>query len=156
MKKKVILRGLFGLPVGIAIGFVITLLISICIGDGSFYPVTPELIQPMGNELNAVILQTILCAILGGGFAMASVIWEIDSWSLAKQSGVYFLIISVVMLPIAYFANWMKHAITGVLSYVGIFVMIFAAVWISQYLLWKRRIKEMNARIQGEDDQKRN
>lgn len=156
MKKKVILRGLFGLPVGIAIGFVITLLISICIGDGAFYPVTPELIQMMGNQLNAVILQTILCAILGGGFAMASVIWEIDSWSLAKQSGVYFLVISVVMLPIAYFANWMKHSITGVLSYVGIFVMIFAAVWISQYLLWKRRIKKMNARIHGEDDQKRN
>lgn len=156
MKKKVILRGLFGLPVGIAIGFVITLLISICIGDGSFYPVTPELIQTMGSQLNAVILQTILCAILGGGFAMASVIWEIDSWSLAKQSGVYFLVISVVMLPIAYFANWMKHSIIGVLSYVGIFVMIFAAVWISQYLLWKRRIKKMNARIHGEDDQKRN
>ena len=156
MKKKIILRGLFGLPAGIAIGFVITLLISICIGDGSFYPVTPELIKTTGNELNAVVLQTILCAILGVGFAMASVIWEIDSWSLAKQSGVYFLIISVVMLPIAYFANWMKHSITGVLSYVGIFVMIFAAVWISQYLLWKRRIKKMNARIHGEDDQKRN
>ncbi len=156
MKKKIILRGLFGLPVGIAIGFVITLLISICIGDGSFYPVTSELIQTTGNELNAVVLQTILYAILGVGFAMASVIWEIDSWSLAKQSGVYFLIISVVMLPIAYFANWMKHSITGVLSYVGIFVMIFAAVWISQYLLWKKRIKKMNARIHGEDDQKRN
>ena len=156
MKKKVILRGLFGLPVGIAIGFVITLLISICIGDGAFYPVTPELIQMMGNQLNAVILQTILCAIIGVGFAMASVIWEIDSWSLAKQSGVYSLVISVVMLPIAYFANWMKHSIAGVLSYVGIFVMFFAAVWISQYLLWKRRIKKMNARIHGEDDQKRN
>ena len=155
MKKKMILRGLFGLPVGIAIGFVITLLISICIGDGSFYPVMPELIQTAGNELNAVILQTILCAVLGAGFAMASVIWEMDSWSLAKQSGVYFLVISLVMLPIAYFANWMKHSIAGVLSYVGIFVVIFAAVWLSQYLLWKRRIKKMNARIHGEEAQKR-
>lgn len=61
-----------------------------------------------------------------------------------------------VLFPFANFANWMKHSITGVLSYVGIFVMIFAAVWISQYLLWKSRIKKMNARIHGEDDQKRN
>ena len=156
MKKKVVLRGLFGLPVGIAIGFVISLIISVCIGNGSFYPVAPELIDTMGNELNAVVLQTILCALLGVGFAMASVIWEIDSWSLAKQSGVYFLIISVVMLPIAYFANWMKHSVTGIFSYAGIFVAIFAAVWISKYLLWKRRIKKMNAQIHGEDDQKRN
>ena len=111
MKKKILMRGLFGLPTGIAIGFVITLIISICIGNGSFYPVTPELIDATGNELNAVILQTVLCAIMGAGFAAASIIWELDSWSLAKQSGIYFMIISVIMLPIAYFTNWMKHTV---------------------------------------------
>ena len=141
------MRGLFGLPTGIAIGFVITLIISICIGNGSFYPVTPELIDATGNELNAVILQTVLCAIMGAGFAAASIIWELDSWSLAKQSGIYFMIISVIMLPIAYITNWMKHTILGVLSYVAIFVAIFVVVWISQYLLWKRKIKQMNTLV---------
>lgn len=151
MKKKIIMRGLFGLPTGIAIGFVITLIISACIGTGSFYPVTPELIDTMGNELNAVILQTVLCAIMGVGFAAASVIWELDSWSLAKQSGVYFMIISVIMLPIAYVTNWMKHTILGVLSYVAIFAAIFVVVWISQYLLWKRKIKKMNALVSKDE-----
>lgn len=147
MKKKIIMRGLLGLPTGIAIGFVITLIISACIGNGSFYPVTPELIDTMGNELNAVILQTVLCAVMGVGFAAASVIWELDSWSLAKQSGIYFMIISVIMLPIAYVTNWMKHTALGVLSYVAIFVAIFVIVWLSQYLLWKRKIKKMNALV---------
>lgn len=147
MKKKIIMRGLFGLPTGIAIGFVITLIISICIGNGSFYPVTPELIDATGNELNAVILQTVLCAIMGAGFAAASIIWELDSWSLAKQSGIYFMIISVIMLPIAYLTNWMKHTALGVLSYVAIFVAIFVVVWLSQYLLWKRKIKQMNTLV---------
>ena len=147
MKKKIIMRGLLGLPTGIAIGFVITLIISACIGNGSFYPVTPELIDTMGNELNAVILQTVLCAVMGVGFAAASVIWELDSWSLAKQSGIYFTIISASMLPIAYVTNWMKHTALGVLSYVAIFVAIFIIVWLSQYLLWKRKIKKMNALV---------
>ena len=151
MKKKIIMRGLFGLPTGIAIGFVITLIISACIGNGSFYPVTPELIDTMGNELNAVILQTVLCAIMGVGFAAASVIWELDSWSLAKQSGVYFMIISVVMLPIAYVTNWMKHTILGVLSYVAIFAAIFVVVWLSQSLLWKRKIKKRNALVSKDE-----
>lgn len=154
MKRKIILRGLFGLPMGIAIGFVITLIISACFGNGSFYPVTPELIDTVGNELNAVILQTILCAIMGAGFAAASVIWELDSWSLAKQSGIYFLIISVIMLPIAYVTNWMKHSVVGFISYAGIFVAIFVAVWISQYLSWKRKIKKMNAFVSKEGEQK--
>ena len=144
MKKQIIKRGLLGFPVGIAIGFVITLIISACIGDGFYYSVTPELIGSMGNELNAVILQTVLCGIMGSGFAMASVIWELDSWSLAKQSGIYFLIACIIMFPIAYIANWMKHSIAGVLSYVCIFIVIFVVVWITQYLSWKRKIKRMN------------
>lgn len=155
MKKKIIMRGLFGLPTGIALGFVITLIISACIGDGSFYPVAPELIDTMGNELNAVILQTVLCAIMGVGFAAASVIWELDSWSLAKQSGVYFLIISVIMLPVAYVTNWMKHTVLGVLAYAGIFTAIFVVVWLSQYFLWKRKIQKMNALVGKEGSQKR-
>ena len=147
MKKKMIQRGLLGFPLGIAIGFVITVIISMCIGDGSFYPVTPELIDTMKNELNAVILQTILCGILGTGFAMASVIWEIDSWSLAKQSGIYFAIACVIMFPISYFANWMPHSTAGILSYVGIFVAIFLAAWVTQYSVWKRKIKKMQELI---------
>lgn len=147
MKKKIIMRGLLGLPTGIAIGVVITLISSAFIGNGSFYSVTPELTAAMGSELNAVVLQTVLCAIIGAGFASASVIWEIDSWSLSMQSGVYFLIISVIMLPIAYVTNWMKHSVIGFLSYAGIFTAIFIVVWLSQYILWRRKIKKMNALV---------
>ena len=144
MKNRIIKLALIGFPVGIVIGFVITLIISACIGDGFYYPVTPEFISLMGNELNAVILQTVLCGIIGSGFAMASVIWDIDSWSLAKQSAIYFLIACIIMFPIAYITNWMKHSIAGVLSYVGIFVVIFVISWLVQYLSWKRKIKRMN------------
>lgn len=150
MKKQIIKRGLFGFPVGIAIGFVITIIISVCVRDGNFYPVTPELIETMGNEVNAVILQTVLCGIMGTGFAMASVIWELESWSLAKQSGIYFLIACIIMLPIAYIANWMEHSIGGFLSYVGIFVAIFFTVWFAQYLIWKGKIKKINELINKE------
>ena len=147
MKKRLLKRGLFGFPVGIAVGFVITLMISACVGDGSFYPVTPELIDSMGSELNAVALQTALCGLMGTGFAMASLIWELDSWSLARQSGVYFALACMIMLPVAYIANWMEHSLGGFLAYVGIFVAIFLAVWLAQYLSWKRKIRKMNERV---------
>ena len=143
MKKKMIQRGLLGFPLGIAIGFVITVIISMCIGDGSFYPVNPELIDTMKNELNAVILQTILCGI-----------WEIDSWSLAKQSGIYFSIACVTMFPIAYITNWMKHNAIGILSYVGIFVAIFVITWLVQYFVWKRKVKRMNDGVRKSNNAK--
>ena len=153
MKKQIIKRGVFGFPVGIAIGYVITVIVSAFVGDGNCYPVTPELVSAMGSELNAVILQTVLCGVMGAGFAAASVIWELDSWSLAKQSGIYFLIACILMLPIAYAANWMEHSVGGILSYIGIFIAIFISVWLAQYLSWKRKIKKMNAFVRkGEQD----
>ena len=153
MKKQIIKRGVFGFPVGIAIGYVITAIVSAFVGDGNFYPVTPELVSAMGGELNAVVLQTVLCGVMGAGFAAASVIWELDSWSLAKQSGIYFLIACILMLPIAYAANWMEHSVGGILSYIGIFIAIFISVWLAQYLSWKRKIKKMNAFVRkGEQD----
>ena len=147
MKRKIIMRGLFGLPAGIAFGFIITIIISACIGKGIYYPVKPSLIEVAGSELNAVILQTVLCGFMGAGFAMASVIWKLDSWSLAKQSGIYFLIACVITLPVAYIANWMEHSVVGVLSYIGIFVAIFVSVWLIQYFCWKRKIKKMNSSL---------
>lgn len=144
MKKKLIARGLLGFPIGIAIGFVITIIISACVGDGCFYPVTPELLDTAGSELSAVIVQTVLCGVMGTGFAMASLIWEIDSWSLAKQSGIYFAIACMIMLPIAYAANWMEHSVIGFLSYAGIFIVIFLLVWLIQYLAWKGKINKLN------------
>ena len=120
--------------------------------DGFFYPVTPELVNKMGSELNAVLIQTGLSGIMGTGFAMASVIWEIDSWSLAKQSGIYFAIACVIMFPISYFANWIPHSTAGILSYVGIFVAIFLAAWVTQYSVWKRKIKKMNEGIKDNND----
>ena len=69
MKKEVIKRGLFGFPVGIAIGFVITIIISAFIGDGVFYPVTPGFAETVGTELGAVVLQTVFCGIMGCGLA---------------------------------------------------------------------------------------
>ena len=59
----------------------------------------------MGNEINAVMLQAVLSGLLGTGFAASSVIWEIDTWSMVKQTGIYFSIISAVMLLNAAFTQ---------------------------------------------------
>lgn len=148
MKKKLIQRGFLGFPLGIAIGYVITIFISLGLRQGYYFAVRPELVEAMGNELNAVILQTVLCGIMGTGFAMASIIWEIEEWSLAKQSGIYFAIACAVMMPVAYAANWMHHSLVGFLSYFGIFIAIFIFAWAIQYFSWKRKIREMNESIQ--------
>lgn len=147
MKKKIVSRSLLGVPIGIAIGYLITIFCSLGVADGSYWPCSSELITAMGNEIHAVVLQAILCGLLGAGFAASSVIWEIETWSLVKQTGIYFMMISVIMLPIAYFAYWMEHSVAGVLRYFGIFVFIFAIIWIVQFVIGKRNVRKMNENL---------
>ena len=147
MIKKIILRGLLGFPVGIAIGYVITIVISLIWAQGYYSPCVPELAAAMGNEIYAVTLQAFLCGLLGAGCAAGSVVWETEKWSLVIQTGVYFLIISVIMMPVAYFMYWMEHSLKGCLSYFGIFALIFAIIWVIEYLGGKRNIREMNEHL---------
>ena len=109
----------------------------------------------MGSEIRAVIVQSVFSGILGAGFAASSVIWEIDHWSLVKQTGIYFAIASLLMLPIAYLAYWMEHSVVGFLSYFGIFILIFAMIWAIQFAIGKYNVKKMNEKLyQAQGQQK--
>lgn len=110
MKKKVLLRALLGAPIGLSIGFLVTLLVSAGFGDGKFYPVTPELTALCGTELRAVAVQTAVLLLCGAVWAAASVIWETE-WSLLRQTVTHLLACSLSALPAAYFMHWVPHTV---------------------------------------------
>ena len=136
MKKQILLRGMLGFPLGLAMGYLITIFISLTVSDGRYYPCVPELAAVMGNEINAVLLQAV----------------QIESWGILKQTGIYFSIISVIMLPTAYVSYWMEHSLKGILSYFGIFVLIFATVWIVQYAAARHNVRKMNETLYSRRD----
>ncbi|NLL63416.1 MAG: DUF3021 domain-containing protein [Ruminococcaceae bacterium] len=149
MKKKVFLRALLGFPVGITIGYAITIIASLVSAGGYYSPCPPALVETMGNEINAVAFQALLCGLLGSAFAGSSVIWEMEHWSIAKQTGIYFVITSAAMLPIAYLANWMPHTAIGFFSYFALFTFIFIVVWLIQYLIIRSKVKKMNSKVES-------
>ena len=149
MKKKVLQRGLFGFPIGIAIGYIITIIISLVQGDGYYSPVVPSLIDEVGSEIGAVVVQTTLSGILGMVTAAISVIWEMENWSIAKQTGLYFLGLSAVMLPIAYFAHWISRSLIGFTLYFASFVVIFIVIWVIQYFIWRSKISAINRNVKA-------
>ena len=138
------MRFLVGFPIGIAIGYLITIVISAIFADGYYSPCVPELIDQTGSEINAVMLQAALCGFLGAGFGAISLIWENENMSIAKQTGLYFLAASLIMLPIAYFTHWMEHSAAGFLGYFGIFSLIFIVIWVIQFVIFKRNVNKMN------------
>lgn len=147
MKKNMMMRGAFGVPTGIAIGYLITIVISAIWGNGYYAPCVPDLAERMGSEINAVVLQTLLCGLIGLVCGAGSVIWDIEEWSIARQTGTYFLIVFAAMLPVGYALQWMEHSLAGVIQYCSIFILIFAAVWIWQYFTVLQKIKAINEKL---------
>lgn len=144
IKREIITRSMIGGMGGIVIVQIILIGIALVIGNGTFYSCVPELIEEIGTETGAVIVQTILSVILGAICGGASVIWELDCWSLAKQTLVYFVLLAGAMLPVAYVTHWMEHSVKGVLVYAGIFLGIFLVIWLAKYMIWKVKIDKLN------------
>ena len=145
--KKAIYRGLYGIPVGITIRYLLTVVHSLFLGDGQYAPCVPELTLAVGNEAVAVALQAASSGLLGFAFSAASVIWELEGWSLARQTASHFGILSCAMLPTAYCFYWMEHSVMGFLQYFGIFAGIFFLIWLIQYLRIRQNIKNMNKKL---------
>lgn len=148
MKRKLILRCLFGAPIGVTVSLVITVIISLCTGHGEYYPAPHELIDWCGNEITAVIVQ-LLCSLLvgaiGGG---SSVIWEMEKWSLTKQTLVHFAALVVPFVPLSYVLNWMPHYLYGALGYAAAFIVVYVLIWVSIYVSIKIKLKKMNKHLQ--------
>ena len=144
--NKALRRALIGMPIGLLISTVITIIISLCKGDGHYYAVVPALIEDCGSEINAVLIQFICSLLYGAVFAGATVIWETD-WSLTKMTAVHFLICSAATFPTAYLMRWMNHSVGGVLGYFVQFVAIYVVIWVASYFATKKKIEAFNRKI---------
>lgn len=147
MKKETIVRIALGAPIGLTISYLITIVISLIIGDGNYHGVVPSLVEATGGELNAIIVQAVASLIYGAGWGGASVIFQRDDWSILRQTITHFLVTSLVTLPVAYFMHWMHHSLMGVVRYFGIFIVVYAIVWAALYSTAKRNVDQINAKV---------
>lgn len=146
--KKVWVRSLLGAFAGVSISTIVAIVVSWILGDGNYYAVHPQLTQDMGSELAAVMAQTGVSLLYGAVWGGASVIWEREDWGITRQTVTHLVLCSLATFPAAYLMRWMGRDVLGVVSYFAIFLAIYAVVWLSQYLLTKKRIEEMNLRLQ--------
>lgn len=147
MFKEVLKRSALGALIGIAISQIIAIVISLCIGDGSFYAVVPQLAERINSEITAVVIQTVCSLVYGAVFGGVSVIWELDNWSILKQTIVHFSVVSVVTLPIAYITEWMDHSVVGAVSYFAIFALSYAFIWFGQYMTMRKHLNDVNKKM---------
>ncbi len=144
MLNKIIKRTLFGFATGVFIGYTIFIIESLFIGDGNFHSVYPFLKAHTSSELTAVIIQYFVTALIGITFSTSSIIFELDNWSLLKQTIVHFIMTSIVMYFAGFACGWFPHNLASTLIWFGFFLVIYIIFWISFYLYYKRQTREIN------------
>lgn len=142
--KKAVLRALLGFPLGVCISLIIVLSASAAFGDGLVYIADPEFIQLAGSELSAAVIQFTMGGVLGMSFALGSCFFEVERWSMTRQTVFHFLLTFCTIMPIAWFGRWMDHSLKGALIYAVTFIILYVIIWIIQRIIWRKRIREMN------------
>ena len=83
------------------------------------------------------VKSTFLLGIIVTSVAAASVIYEIENWSLLKQSLVHFVIMLVTVFPCLLVSGWFK--LNNILDYIKVFgIFLFAGVvlWSIAYFIF--------------------
>ncbi len=147
MKKKILFRSLLGAPVGATISLIITVVISLSSGGGEYVPAAQGLTDLCGGEIAAVAVQLVCSMLIGAIYGGASVIWEIEKWSLTKQTLLHFAVFVISFAPISYLLYWMPHNLYGALGYAAVFLIMYLLIWMSIYFPIKAKIKKMNKQL---------
>lgn len=147
MKKSILKMALIGAPIGVFVTTAIVIFISLGIGDGFFYPVVPQMAQCYGNELNAVVIQTLCSALMGASIGAANIVWKSDRLGLLMQTIIHFVIICGVYVAVAYACFWMEHSAWAVAGYVMTFAIIYAIIWIVLFVRIKLKLKKLNEKV---------
>ena len=153
MLKKASRRGIGGFAFGVLIGQIISIFISVSLGNGEFIPVVPEFRALFSDEIGAVITQTLLTGVIGTVFAVTSLVFEIEKWGSLKQYIVHFIITSTFWVPIVYLC-WMPQDAKGILICFISFLVTYAITWFVQYRVTKDDIRKINEVIRTENNEK--
>ena len=144
LKKEVAKRAILGFIYGVFIGQTILILESLMKFDGNFYFVDASLVALAGTKLGAVIIQYFLTGIIGTTFAATTVIFEMDSWSLLRQTITHFIITSIVMYIAGFLCGWFPHTVASTLIWFGVFIVVYVIFWICFSMYYKNKVKKMN------------
>ena len=133
VKKKALWLSLLGALLGVGIGLMFYFLSD----PNDSHPGWP--------------LYFLLCAVFGAVNMGTTALYGIDEWSILRCTATHFLISmgSTILFFGALIAlGWMSMPSAGVCTLiVAAFLLIYFLIWLAQYLSYKRKVRNMNAKL---------
>ena len=91
---------------------------------------------------NYSVQSTFLTGLIITAVAATSVIYDVKSWLLTKQSVIHFLIMLVTIYPCLVFSGWFPtKSILDLVKIFGFFLIVGIILWTISYILFGRILK---------------
>ena len=133
-----------------AIGFSLGVLLTIVIYFGVIFFGQ----EPLGGYEIESFLKRLLIGMLSGGLMGiigngGSVIYEVENWSIFRTTVTHFAMAFSAFLIIGFLNNWLspKDVLFNIFM-ITIWIAVYFMIWLMQYLIFKKEVKEINRGLQ--------
>ena len=140
-------RFIYKSAIGFSLGVFITIIINIIVGFIFHGSLNENPYTEIRNNMDftKIMLELLTGGILGCVGNGGSVVYEIEIWSIIKATFTHFVVTMAVYVIVGLYNGWLlpRHSMVNVIQIV---MMVFAyfMIWLSQYLIYKKSINDIN------------
>ena len=135
LRDKFIMKALWGTVIGLIVGIIMWMISGRSIG---------------GAESVKFIAHLVGSALLGLISMGSSVVYDIESWGILRPTILHYVLCMTIFVTDSTLLGWFPE--TGILlTAVLIMTVIYAMIWVGEYLYWKRTIASVNEQLKNLD-----
>lgn len=152
MWKKCLWRGAVSfttcVTVNVLILMVKTMSMARITGDKQTLPdLVPEYAAYFENPFMALMVQTLLCGLIGFSFGACSVIMDIAKWSMIRQAVMHFVLTACVWVPVSIFCWGLgRYWISFICVFLGM-LFTYAVTWTCQIIVCRKEVARINEQL---------
>ncbi|MBR3635801.1 MAG: DUF3021 domain-containing protein [Lachnospiraceae bacterium] len=121
------------------VGFVLGILIGVMI---SFFD---------GSLSQGITGRDVLLLFVGGvqgAIPMGlTVVYDIEDWSILRSTVTHFIPTMIVFYACSFYMGWLKFGTVGFVITTVCMIAAYYIIWMTQYLIYLKKVKTMNAKI---------
>lgn len=144
MLKKAFTRGLYSFVFGTTSGLLIGLMMSFIEGDE--HVIISKYLNSFNAPIRAFAIQCILIGVVSMSFGGFTIFLEKEKWSILKQWIVYFILTTMVWIPVSIFC-WGYDNLPTTISVSLSYLCGYAITAFIQYINCKKSVDEINERL---------
>lgn len=145
--RQIIKDTVFGIIVGVFLGFIGSLVYSWVNFTNQYYPGSKEFFDLFNSPIEAMVTITLIWAVLGILFSFSGYIFIYTKWGFLIQATVHFIIILAIMITGLSLMGVTTSLLSGFMNTLIVVLLMYAVMVYTKYTDMRRDIKFINSKL---------